>query len=122
TQLHLAADKPGEFYGQSAQFSGDGFSDMNFVLRAVPQDAFAQWVAGARQTGPALDRTSYLTLCQQSSKVSPFTYRTVDATLFNAVVNQQLEPCPGPNIGRAAAPVRPTPQRSNVRQPHLPTN
>jgi len=107
TQLHLAADKPGEFYGQSAQFSGDGFSDMNFVLRAVPQDAFAQWVAGVRQTGSALDRTSYLALCQQSSKVRPFTYRTVDATLFNAVVNQQLPPCPGPDIGRAGATVRP---------------
>jgi cytochrome o ubiquinol oxidase subunit 2 len=107
TQLHLAADKPGEFYGQSAQFSGDGFSDMNFVVRAVPQDAFAQWVATARQTGSALDRTSYLALCQQSSNVRPFTYRSADATLFNAVVTQRLAPCAGPNIERAGATVRP---------------
>src|SRR4029078_13604991 len=55
TQLHLTADKPGECYGQSAQVSGDGFSDMNFMPHAVPQDAFAQWVAGARQAGSALD-------------------------------------------------------------------
>src|SRR5262249_58413386 len=33
TQLHLAADKPGDFRGLSAQYSGGGFSDMNFVLR-----------------------------------------------------------------------------------------
>ena len=111
TQLHLAADKPGEFYGQSAQFSGDGFSGMNFTLRAVPQDAFAQWVATARQTGSALDRTSYLALCQQSSNVRPFTYRAVDATLFNAVVTQQLPPCPGPDVGRAGATVRPRLER-----------
>ena len=111
TQLHLAADKPGEFYGQSAQFSGDGFSDMNFMTHAVPQDAFAQWVAGARQTGSALDRTSYLALCQQSSNVRPFTYSTVDATLFNAIVNQQLPPCPGPNTGSAGAAFHPTPER-----------
>jgi cytochrome o ubiquinol oxidase subunit 2 len=111
TQLHLAADKPGEFYGQSAQFSGDGFSDMNFILRAVPQDAFAQWIATARQSGSALDRTSYLALCQQSSSVRPFTYRTVDASLFNAVVNQQLPPCPGPSIERAGATVRPRLER-----------
>ena len=110
TQLHLIADKPGEFYGQSAQFSGDGFSGMNFVTRAVPHDAFAQWVAGARQTGSALDRTSYLALCQQSSNVRPFTYGTVDATLFNAIVNQQLPPCPGPNTGSARTPVHPTPE------------
>jgi cytochrome o ubiquinol oxidase subunit 2 len=107
TQLHLAADKPGEFYGQSAQFSGDGFSDMNFMVRAVPQDAFAQWVAEARQTGSALDRTSYPALCQQSRNVRPFTYRTVDTSLFNAVVSQQLPPCPGPNVEGAGAAVRP---------------
>jgi len=110
TQLHLIADKPGEFYGQSAQFSGDGFSGMNFVTRAVPHDAFAQWVAGTRQTGSALDRTSYLALCQQSSNVRPFTYGTVDATLFNAIVNQQLPPCPGPNTGSAGAAVHPKPE------------
>lgn len=107
TQLHLAADKPGEFYGQSAQYSGGGFSDMNFVVRAVPEDAFAQWVATARQSGSALDRTSYLTLCRQSSNVRPFTYRSVDASLFNAVVSQQLPPCPGPAAGRAGAAVHP---------------
>ena len=111
TQLHLAADKPGEFYGQSAQFSGDGFSDMNFILRAVPQDGFAQWIATARQSGSALDRTSYLALCQQSSNVRPFTYRTVDASLFNAVVNQQLPPCPGPSIEHPGATVRPRLER-----------
>jgi cytochrome o ubiquinol oxidase subunit 2 len=111
TQLHLAADKPGEFYGQSAQYSGGGFSDMNFTVRAVPRDAFAQWVAGVRQTGSALDRSSYLALCQQSSNVRPFTYRAVDAGLFDAVVNQQLPPCPGPNIERAGATVRPQPER-----------
>ena len=45
TQLMLQADQPGELYGQSAQFSGDGFSGMNFIVHAVPQDRFQQWVA-----------------------------------------------------------------------------
>lgn len=107
TQLHLAADKPGEFYGLSAQYSGGGFSDMNFMLRAVPQDAFAQWVAGARQTGSALDRTSYLALCQQSSNVRPFTYRSIDATLFDAIVSRQLAACPGPTVGSDGPAARP---------------
>jgi cytochrome o ubiquinol oxidase subunit II len=111
TQLHLAADKPGEFYGQSAQYSGGGFSDMNFTVRAVSQDAFAQWVATTRQSGSPLDRSSYLALCQQSSNVRPFTYRAVDAGLFNAVVTQQLPPCPGPNIERAGVTVRPRSER-----------
>ena len=107
TQLHLAADKPGEFYGQSAQYSGDGFSGMNFVVRAVPQDAFAQWVATSRQSGQALDRTSYTALSQQSKDVRPFTYGTIDPTLFNAVATQQLAPGPGPSAGRGGAGVHP---------------
>jgi len=111
TQLHLAADKPGDFRGLSAQYSGGGFSDMNFVLRAVPQDAFTQWVATARQSGSALDRTNYLALCQQSSNVRPFTYRSVDANLFNAVVSQELPPCPGPDVGRDGATVPPRAER-----------
>jgi cytochrome o ubiquinol oxidase subunit 2 len=45
TQLYLQADQAGDFYGLSAQLSGDGFSDMHFVLRAVSQDEFARWVA-----------------------------------------------------------------------------
>ena len=110
TQLHLAADKPGEFYGQSAQYSGDGFSDMNFVVRAVPRDAFAQWVATARQSGQALDRTSYAALSQQSKAVRPFTYGTIDPTLFNAVATQQLPPGPGPQVGRGRPTIHPRPE------------
>jgi cytochrome o ubiquinol oxidase subunit II len=111
TQLHLAADKPGEFFGQSAQYSGAGFSDMNFVARAVPQDAFAQWVATAKQSGATLDRASYMTLSTQSANVRPFTYRGVEPSLFNAVVTQELPPGPGPNAQQSGAAVRPRSER-----------
>jgi len=40
TQLHLQADHAGDYYGESAMYSGDGFSGMHFALRAVPQDQF----------------------------------------------------------------------------------
>ena len=33
TQLNLLADQPGTYDGLSAQFSGDGFSDMRFDVR-----------------------------------------------------------------------------------------
>jgi len=107
TQLHLQANQPGEFYGQSAQYSGEGFSDMHFVLRAVPQDAFAQWVSTARQGGPALDRAGYSALSQQSRNVAPFTYRAVEPNLFDAVVTQQIPPGPGPSAGRGGGGVHP---------------
>jgi cytochrome o ubiquinol oxidase subunit II len=111
TQLHLKADQPGEFYGQSAQFSGDGFSDMNFTVRALPQDAFDAWVAAARQSGPALDREGYLALSQQGRNTRSFTYRAVDPGLFQAVVTQELPPGPGPQAGRGGPTVRPVMER-----------
>jgi cytochrome o ubiquinol oxidase subunit 2 len=107
TQLHLQADNPGEYYGQSAQFSGDGFSTMHFVLRAVPQDAFDAWVAGARKDGPVLDRKSYTALAQPSERVSPFTYSAVEPGLFEAVATQKIPPGPGPSAEAGPTQIRP---------------
>jgi cytochrome o ubiquinol oxidase subunit II len=107
TQLHLQADTPGDYYGQSAQFSGDGFSTMHFVLRAVPQDAFDAWVAGARKDGPVLDRKSYTALAQPSERVSPFTYSAVEPGLFEAVATQKIPPGPGPSAEAGPTQIRP---------------
>jgi cytochrome o ubiquinol oxidase subunit 2 len=107
TQLYLAADHPGDFYGESAQFSGDGFSGMHFTLRAVAPDAFTQWVDAAKQSGPQLDRAAYGALTQQSQDVAPFTYRSVDPGLFDAIVKQQVPPGPGPQSTAAGPQVRP---------------
>jgi cytochrome o ubiquinol oxidase subunit 2 len=107
TQLHLKADHPGNFLGLSAQFSGDGFSGMNFPTRAVPPDEFEKWVAKVKESGPALDQAAYTALKQQSQNVPPSTYRTVDPNLFQAVVTQEIPPGPGPSAGPAGANVRP---------------
>jgi cytochrome o ubiquinol oxidase subunit II len=107
TQLHLEAANGGDYYGQSAQFSGDGFSGMHFTLRAVDENEFARWVATVRQAGPALDRAAYISLSHQSYDVEPFTYRTVEPELFEAVVSQQFPPGPGPQAGRGGPTVHP---------------
>jgi cytochrome o ubiquinol oxidase subunit II len=107
TQLYLEADQAGDYYGESTQFSGDGFSDMHFILRAVPQDGFAGWVASVREAGPTLDEASYIALCKQSLNVGPFTYRAIDPNLFQAVVTQQLPSGPGPQAGRGGSAIHP---------------
>ncbi len=108
TQLHLQADYPGNYLGESAQFSGDGFSGMRFTVRAVPQDDFTKWVDKAKQSGPALDRASYAVLDQDSQDVPPYTYRAVEPNLFQAVATLQIPPGPGPGVGSiATATVRP---------------
>ena len=96
TQLHLQADRAGDYYGRSTQFSGDGFPGMAFTVHAVPQQAFENWIAQAKQTGPGLDRASYIELSHQRANVPPFTYRSVEPNLFQAVVTQEIPPAPGP--------------------------
>jgi len=108
TQLWLKADQTGELYGQSAQFSGDGFAGMNFIVHAVPQDRFEQWVAATRQTGAALDAQAYGALLQPSQNVKPFTYSSVAANLFDDITNQKFPPAPGPQAGNDATAVHPT--------------
>ena len=103
TQLNLKADRPGVFYGQSAHFSGDGFADMNFQVHAVPEDAFVRWVAATKTSGGALDRGAYAQLARQSQAVRPFTYRAVEPALFQAIVNRQAAPGPGPDTGNDGA-------------------
>ncbi|MFL5257479.1 MAG: ubiquinol oxidase subunit II [Rhodopila sp.] len=110
TQLNLQADHPGEYYGESAMFSGDGFPHMHFTVRAVPSDAFDAWVGSTRGTGPSLDQASYSNLQSQKSPVSPFTYRAVDPHLFEMISTQKIPPAPGPDTGRGGAGVHPTPE------------
>ncbi len=97
TELNLQADQPGTFAGLSAHYSGDGFSDMNFEVRAVPADRFAAWVDSTRAAaGPTLDRQSYAALSKQTIKVAPFTYHEIDPGLFQNIVSLALPPGPGP--------------------------
>jgi len=107
TQLHLQADHAGDFYGESTQFSGDGFAEMNFLVHAVTADAFAQWVTTTRAGGAALDRAGYAQLARQSHNVKPFTYRAVDPGLFNALLTQEIPPAAGPEVGHGGVGVNP---------------
>jgi cytochrome o ubiquinol oxidase subunit 2 len=88
THLSLLADKPGEYPGFSANFSGDGFSWMRFVVRSMSDGDFNAWLEQARSTGSALDDASYTELAKPSTAVPPTTYRTVEPKLFERIVDQ----------------------------------
>ncbi len=87
TQLWLQADQPGTFAGLSANFSGDGFADMRFDLKALPADGYAKWIADAKASGADLDRARYGGLVIPSINVSPSVYRSVEPHLFESIVN-----------------------------------
>lgn len=92
SQLSLQADNAGTYPGLSAQFSGAGFADMHFEVRALPAGAYAEWIASAKTTDRILDGAAYSTLVQPSKNVQPIIYKAVDAGLFNSIVSQTASP------------------------------
>ena len=104
TPLWLQADRPGTFYGQSGHFSGDGFSDMRFRVRALPPEEFAAWVRSVKASGSAtLDAARYGDLAKQSSPIPPTAFAGVEPDLFDRIVVQAIGPAPGPPADRGGA-------------------
>src|SRR3954466_11899402 len=99
SQPPLQADRPAALWGQSAHFSGDGFSDMQFQVHSVPPAEFATWANGARGGGPVLDLAAYGQLARQSQDDPPMTFSNVDPRLFQAIATQRIPPAPGPEPG-----------------------
>jgi cytochrome o ubiquinol oxidase subunit 2 len=92
TQLHAVVNKPGQFVGFSANYSGSGFSDMNFKVFGLNDAGFARWLQSVKTGGGALTRPVYTTLAEPSEAEPVRRYATVDPTLFGAVVNQCVQP------------------------------
>jgi cytochrome o ubiquinol oxidase subunit II len=86
TELNLQADDQGTFPGLSAQFSGDGFSDMRFEVAAISPQAFAQWIDETRANGGSLGPEEYAKLARPSQKNEPQTFAAVSPKLFEAIL------------------------------------
>jgi cytochrome o ubiquinol oxidase subunit 2 len=99
SQLHLQADNPGQLRGISAQFSGDGFSDMDFQVKSVPAAEFGAWATSVRGASPALDQAAYIELKRQTQRVAPTSFGSVDPQLFHAIAIQTIPPAAGPEPG-----------------------
>jgi cytochrome o ubiquinol oxidase subunit 2 len=99
SQVSLEADQEGTYSGLSAQFSGDGFADMRFDVRAVVRYVYVKWIADTRAGGATLDMAAYAELSKPSKNVKPATYGAVAPELFEAIVNQTTPEIPGPQSG-----------------------
>jgi cytochrome o ubiquinol oxidase subunit 2 len=94
TRLSLQADHPGAYRGLSAQFSGDGFSDMHFIVRAGDDASFAHWIAAARASTARLDAAAYDQLAARHATAAPTLYGGVDATVFDHALTASVGPWP----------------------------
>jgi len=91
TALNLRADRPGRYAGLSANFSGDGFSDMRFEVDALASADYAAWIARTRTAGQALDGTRYADIARPGVASGMPAFAPADPQLFDHVVRASRE-------------------------------
>jgi cytochrome o ubiquinol oxidase subunit 2 len=91
TELNAVINKPGEFEGFSANYSGAGFSDMRFSFHGVSKEGFDAWVNKVKTNGGALNRPDYVALEKPSIKDPVRHFSSVDGTLYHAILNRCVQ-------------------------------
>ncbi len=92
TMLHAVINKPGVYEGMSSNYSGAGFSGMNFKFHGLDTADFDKWVASNRATGDTLDRSTYIALERPSQDEPVHRFSKVDPDLYDAILNRCVEP------------------------------
>ena len=91
TKLHAVINTAGVYDGFSANYSGAGFSHMRFKFLGLTPADFAQWVRTTKSAGGTLTRNDYLQLEQPSEREPVRRYATVDAGLYQAILNRCVD-------------------------------
>ena len=90
SRLNLKADETGTFEGLSAQFSGDGFSDMRFDLVSTEAEAFRDWVNMTKTQGGVLDAKTFAELDKPAKADGVQTYARVSEGLFDRISSRSM--------------------------------
>lgn len=90
TQLNLIANKPGVYYGSSANLSGRGFAGMNFTATAESDNEFAVWVKEVKQSPDQVTFSAYSKLAKPSQNNRPAYYSGFEPDLFDTVMNKYM--------------------------------
>ncbi len=64
-KLNLMATKEGTYKGQSSNYSGFGFSNMHFDVKALDKAGYKEWVKNAQNSPNILDDKTYNTLATE---------------------------------------------------------
>lgn len=91
TKLHGVINKPGEFDGFSANYSGHGFSGMRFKFHGLAPADFDKWVESNKGNKTQLSRAEYLLLEKPTEREPVRRYGSIDAGLYKAILNRCVE-------------------------------
>lgn len=90
-RLHLIANHIGTYDGISANFSGEGFSGMNFKALVVSKDDFDKWLAKVRLSKNVLEDKSYAELAKPSEYDAVKYYSKIDAEIFRKIIGKYMK-------------------------------
>lgn len=89
-RLNLIANESGSYDGLSSNYSGKGFSDMNFQAHAVSPADFDGWVASVKAKGVPLTDDVYAALAKPSENDPVTYYSSADPALFDHIVGKYM--------------------------------
>ena len=92
TSLSLQITDEGNYEGLSAQFSGDGFSDMHFPVLATNQAGFDAWVAKVKGGSESLDQGVYSRLADAHKTSGIEHFSSVDNDIFGYAMRRSVGP------------------------------
>lgn len=92
TQLHLNANKAGDYNGYSANISGDGFAGMTFTARATDNQSFNKWVESVKKSPNTLDISAYNRLAAPSKNNPVAYYSAKDSSLYDKIIAKFVVP------------------------------
>lgn len=93
TELHLIADKKGDFRGSSANLSGDGFARMHFIAKASSEKDYEEWIKSIKnQNDSELNLEKYNELALPSENSSVSFYNLKDDDLFDKILMKYMHP------------------------------
>lgn len=92
TVLHGVINKPGQYQGFSANYSGAGFTDMRFDFDGMSPQDFDAWIAKVRAGGADLDRNAYSQLRQPGRNAPVQYYARFEPDLYTRILSRCADP------------------------------
>ena len=92
TSLYIRADELGEYPGFAAEISGEGFSGMKFIAKAVTEKSFNQWVGNIKKSDSKLDLNEYKRLLLPSKNNPLALYTLAEDNLYNKIIMKFMPP------------------------------
>lgn len=94
TQLHVIATHEGKYRGFSANYTGEGFAEMQFFAKVTSDEGFDNWVKKVKDGNhPSLTWNYFWNDLFKDSVNNPVAYySSVDKNLFNDIVMSYMMP------------------------------